>query len=384
MSSVALLEFCSRRGVLYQDTCIEPWAGAYFDAKKSVSERSNYALREEMLRLKQRLPADGPTALVTHGANPGLVSHLVKKALMDIAEKTLPGGVREPVDQPGWAALAAELGIKTIHISERDTQTPSAPKCPGEFVNTWSVDGFISEGCQPAELGWGTHEKALPADGAQHGFGCGASIYLNRPGCQTLVRTWTPGEGPFQGYLVTHNEAISIADFLTARGADGRVAYRPTVHYAYHPCDSAVASLHELAGKGFEPQACKRLIVDEVISGSDELGVLLCGNAGGAYWLGSQLTIDAARCAAPANSATSLQVTSTVVAGVLWALQHPSLGVVEPEQVGQWREILAFVEPYIGLVGQTTDWTPLVGRGRLFPEKLDLSDPWQFDNVRVA
>jgi homospermidine synthase len=27
------------------------------------------------------------------------------------------------------------------------------------FVNTWSVEGFVSEGLQPAELGWGTHEK---------------------------------------------------------------------------------------------------------------------------------------------------------------------------------------------------------------------------------
>ena len=29
----------------------------------------------------------------------------------------------------------------------------------GSPVNTWSVEGFLSEGMQPAELGFGTNEK---------------------------------------------------------------------------------------------------------------------------------------------------------------------------------------------------------------------------------
>jgi len=36
------------------------------------------------------------------------------------------------------------------------------------------------------------------------------------------------------------------------------VVYRPTVHYAYHPCDDAVLSVHELAGMVWalhQPQA---------------------------------------------------------------------------------------------------------------------------------
>lgn len=385
VSSVALLRFCASRGVLYQDTVVEPWAGGYFDGKRTVSDRSNYAQREEMLELKRALGPDGPTALVTHGANPGLVSHFVKQALLNIAKDTdTEADAPEPASRAEWAALASRLGIKAIHISERDSQAARAPKRPGEFVNTWSVDGFISEGCQPAELGWGTHEHALPADGAQHAFGSGAAIYLNRPGCQTKVRTWTPAEGPFHGFLITHNEAISIADFLTVRGEDGQPTYRPTVHYAYHPCDAAVASLHELAGKNYQPQANKRLIVDEVEEGMDELGVLLCGNPRGAYWYGSQLSIARARSAVESNSATSLQVAATVLGGMVWTLEHPRRGIVEPEEVQEWRRILEIAEPYVApVVGQYTEWNPLQGRGTLFPEDLDQSDPWQFSNVRV-
>ena len=202
--------------------------------------------------------------------------------------------VKTPTTRDGWGRLARRLGIKVIHIAERDTQVSPRPKEVGEFVNTWSIDGFVSEGGQPAEMGWGTHEKALPPDGRRHTFGCDAAIYLNRPGLLTRVRTWTPLEGPFHGFIITHNESISMADYFTVR--DGKkVVYRPTVHYAYHPCDQAIMSMHEIAGKNLKQQKRQRLIVEEITSGRDELGVLLMGHKKGAYWYGSQLTIDEAR-----------------------------------------------------------------------------------------
>ena len=40
--------------------------------------------------------------------------------------------------------------------------------------------------------------------------------------------------------------------------------------------------------------------------------------------------------------------------------------------------------PYLGeMVGKFSDWSPLEGRGVLFPEDVDPTDPWQFKNVRV-
>jgi homospermidine synthase len=332
--------------------------------------------------LRRKYP-EAPTAVLTHGANPGLVSHFVKQALLDIARDT-GQAMAVPADRAGWAALAASLSIKAIHIAERDTQVSTRPKRPGEFVNTWSIDGFFSEGAQPAELGWGSHEKHFPSDAARHDFGCGAAIYLNRPGASTRVRSWTPLEGPYHGFLITHNEAISIADYLTVR-EDGRVAYRPTVHYAYHPCDDAVLSLHELAGKNWRLQPRKRLLMEEIAPGGiDELGVLLMGNPKGVYWYGSRLTVDEARRLAPYNNATSLQVTAPVLAGVIWALENPRRGIVEPDEM-DFRRILEICQPYLGeTVGVWGDWTPLQDRARLFPEDIDPTDPWQFKNIRVV
>jgi homospermidine synthase len=381
VSSVALIELCQEKGALYLDTCIEPWPGGYTDPNLPPAARSNYALRESALALRRRYPG-GPTAILTHGANPGLVSHFVKQALIDLAQAS-GLGASVPRGRAEWALLAERLGLKVIHIAERDTQVARLPKEPGEFVNTWSIDGFVSEGSQPAELGWGTHERHFPADGRRHDFGCGAAIYLLRPGAATRVRSWTPLEGPYHGFLITHGESISIADYLTLTEGD-RVRSRPTCHYAYHPCDDAVLSLHEFAGKNWRLQHRKRLMMEEITSGTDELGVLLMGSPKGVYWFGSRLTIAEARRVAPHNNATSLQVTAAVLAGVVWALEHPREGIVEPEEM-DFARVLEIARPYLGqMVGVHGDWTPLDGRERLFTEDLDREDPWQFKNIRVV
>jgi len=380
VSSIALVKLCQERGALYIDTCIEPWAGGYTDTSLSAGKRTNYALRDAALALRAGQER-APTAVLTHGANPGLVSHFVKQALLNIAAE---GGiaVNEPTNRAGWAALARQLGVRVVHIAERDSQVSNVPKRPNQFLNTWSVDGFVSEGQQPAELGWGSHERNFPRDGHRHDFGNGAAIYLSQPGAATRVRTWTPLAGPIHGFLITHSEAVSISDYYTV-SENGKVVYRPTAHYAYHPSDAAVLSLHEFAGRNWNLQAEKHILMDEIVSGVDELGVLLAGHHGNAYWYGSQLSIDEARKLAPYNNATSLQVTVSVLSGMIWAMENPNRGVVEPDEM-DWRRNLQICTPYLGTVtGAYTQWTPLTDRERLFSEDVDRSDPWQFKNVRV-
>ncbi|MFO1189519.1 MAG: saccharopine dehydrogenase C-terminal domain-containing protein [Alphaproteobacteria bacterium] len=382
VSSTAMMELCKEAGALYIDTVVEPWAGYYTDPSLSLAQRSNYALRESMLDLRRRRPG-GPAAISCCGANPGMVSWLVKQALLNLAAD-MNIAVEVPTRREGWAALMQRLGVRGIHIAERDTQRARKPKPRGVFVNTWSAEGFIAEGLQPAELGWGTHEKTLPLEGLRHTSGCGAAIYLTRPGAATRVRTWTPLAQSQIGFLITHNESISIADYFTVRRA-GRVAYRPTCHYAYHPCDAALLSIHELAGRQWRPQE-KWIILSEseIVDGVDELGVLLYGHARNAYWYGSRLSIEDARALAPHQNATGLQVSSAVLAGMVWAIENPEAGIIEADEI-DFRRCLDIQRPYLGAVsGVYTDWTPLSGRGDTpFPEDIDVSDPWQFANVLV-
>ncbi len=382
VSSLDLIKFCRERGVLYLDTCIEPWAGGYSDPGLSFGERSNYGLREKALALRRSMKGDGPTAVIAHGANPGIVSHFLKKALITIAKDT---GVKTevPKDRNSWGTLARKLNVKTIHIAEYDTQVAHEPKKLGRFENTWSVEGFHSEGVmQPSELGWGTHEKYFPHDAHKHKFGCGSAIYLLRPGGMTLTRTWTPARGHFLGRVVTHNESISISDYFTLKKG-GKVLYRPTVHYAYRPCDAAVLSLDEVFGNNLELQSEQKILIHEIAEGMDELGVLIMGHKKGAYWYGSQLSIEKTRKLAPYQNATGLQVTAGVLAGMICAMENPHRGIVEADEV-DFERAMEILEPYMGkMTGAYTDWTPLRGRQNLFPEDIDTADPWQFKNFRV-
>ncbi len=380
-SSLDIMKLCRELGVLYIDTVVEPWAGFYFDPKMNPAARSNYALRETLLTEKHANPG-GPTAVSCCGANPGMVSWFVKQALVDTARDLGHAGA-EPTDRTGWAALMRDVGVKGIHIAERDTQRSRNPKPRDVFVNTWSVEGFISEGLQPAELGWGTHETWMPANGHRHQTGCQAAIYLLQPGANTRVRSWCPTPGPQYGFLVTHNEAISIADYFTV-GAGANATYRPTCHYAYHPSNDAVLSLHEMFGAAGARQVDDHILDEhEIVDGIDELGVLLYGHAKNAYWFGSQLSIEETRLLAPHQNATGLQVSSAVLAGMVWALENPNAGIVEADEM-DYKRCLEVQRPYLGpVIGHYTDWTPLKDRPGFFPEDIDETDPWQFRNILV-
>ena len=212
------------------------------------------------------------------GANPGMVSWFVKRALLTIATDV---GLKfkEPKTREEWARLAKKAGIKGIHIAERDTQRAKHPKPMNVFVNTWSVEGFISEACSRRNSAGARTRNGFRQTQAGIRPAAAAAIYLLQPGANTRVRSWTPTARAQLGFLVTHNESISIADYFTLRKGR-KTIYRPTCHYAYHPCNDAVLSLHEVFGRAGAPQEDVHILDEhEIADGIDELGVLLYGHA---------------------------------------------------------------------------------------------------------
>jgi homospermidine synthase len=184
----AIIEWAHDHGVIYVNTSLEEWEPYSGGPERSVQSRTLYVRHMRIREMKAKWTQTGPTAIVEHGANPGFVSHLVKRGLVDIATREIKDGlaadgVEKALNEGNFPVLAQTLGVKVIHIAERDTQVADKPKLLGEFVNTWSVEGFYEEGIAPAELGWGTHEKTLPPNayklplpnlGQLHGFdhGC--------------------------------------------------------------------------------------------------------------------------------------------------------------------------------------------------------------------
>jgi homospermidine synthase len=405
-----LLAWCAEHDVRYINTSLEEW-DPYGDIEnKSPYDRSLYSRQMRVRLLKDRLESRGgstPTAIMDHGANPGLVSHFTKRALLDIATTMLEEGVpaasnfgrpeferllaeAEGGAEGAFARLSQATGTKVIHISERDTQVSSVPKAVNEFVNTWSIEGFYEEGTAPAELGWGTHERRLPPHAHTPIGGPGNQIFLAQPGVRTFVYSWVPSGGPIIGMVVRHAESFTISDYLTVweETIEGRrPVYRPTVHYAYMPCDNAILSLYELTMCGFKLQPTLRIMTDEITSGMDELGVLVMGHGLTAWWTGSQLDIDEARRLVPGQNATTLQVAASVLGGLVFLIINPRKGILVPDDL-PYRTILEVAGPYLGPCPSVrTSWTPLESRSRLFAKwgarAIDEADLWQFASFAV-
>ncbi len=391
IDTCTIVDWCRSHGVRYVNTSTELW-DPYEDAATTPPlQRTLYVRHMALRRMIARWGDNkGPSAVVEHGANPGLVSHFTKQALEEIGAEALArrlaadaAGVESALADARYNDLARLLGVKVIHISERDTQITDRPKEVNEFVNTWSIEGFYEEGIAPAEMGWGTHEKRLPPLAYQHaGDGPGNQICLAQMACKTWVRSWVPC-GEIVGMVIRHGEAFTISDHLTV-WEDGRPAYRPTVHYAYCPADAAVLSMVELEMRQFDLQERQRIMGDEIISGEDQLGVLLMGHPLTAWWTGSLLSIDETRALAPHQNATTLQVAASVLGAVKWMIGAPGEGLRVPDEL-PWRTVMDVAYPYLGTCWSgAVDWDPLRTRpghfdhynGRCF----DHDDPWQFTN----
>jgi homospermidine synthase len=335
--------------------------------------------------------SDGPTAVIDHGANPGLISHFVKHGLFDIAEQLIKDRkvsddeaerLRSLVRTNNFAELARALEVKVIHCSERDTQITNCPKKVDEFVGTWSIEGLREEGTAPAELGWGTHERTLPPLSSVPSFGPQNEIVLAQMGMNTWVRSWVP-DCEIVGMAIRHSETFGLSDQLTV-WKDGAAIYRPTVHYAYMPCNDTIASLHELRCRNYEMQPNLRILKeDEIVSGADILGALLMGHQYSSWWCGSILTIEEARKLAPGQNATTVQVAAGVVSAVMWMIENPRKGLCTPEDLPH-DLVLDTTMPYLGkFVSKPSPWTPLANRKVYFkenPANHHDDDGWQFSN----
>ena len=388
-----ILQWCHDNGVLYVNTSVELW-DPYENAKDAPPQKMTLYWRHmNIRRMVAKWSEPGPTAVLEHGANPGLISHFTKQGLIDIAkrlmrEKKVSGIDAEELQQfiKDWKfnRLAMKLGVRVIHCSERDTQITDKPKQVGEFVNTWSVEGFREEGTTTAEMGWGTHEKDLPALVYEHVHGPRNQICLARMGINTWVVSWVP-DYCIHGMVVRHGEAFTMSDRLTV-WENGKAIYRPTVHYAYCPCDSAIASLNELRGRDYTLQEKQRILNDDIISGSDILGALLMGHAYRAWWIGSDLSIEESRRLVPHQNATTMQVAISVVAATMWMIENPARGVVMPDDLPH-DYVLKVCKPYLGRwISKPVDWTPLKHHTNAFPGhklQVDSDDPWQFKNFLV-
>lgn len=351
VSSLDMIALCHKYDALYLDTANEPWRYQTITS----SPTTTYQRRQKFIKDKAQF-TNGPTALMCHGANPGIVTHFAKRAILDVA-KSIHGAVSTPTSQQEWANLAYDCDVMALHISELDTQRSETSRSGDEYVNTWSIDGFLEESLESVGFAWGTHEIEIPNNFVRTRIdheNC-RIIELKQLGAQTQIKSWVPSKGIFSGYMIPHPESFSIAELFSKKYNE--TLYHPTVHFVYHPCQDAINSMHDAANEGCISDKSKRLLINDIAEGMDELGILILRKqTSQTYWYGSQLEINEARKLIPGNNATSIQVAAGVLSGLVWIIENPNCGLVEPEQV-DFERALEVASQYLGtLKGHWSKW----------------------------
>ncbi|MBX9693701.1 MAG: saccharopine dehydrogenase NADP-binding domain-containing protein, partial [Cyanobacteria bacterium] len=335
ISTIDIINWCQDNQVLYINTSIEVWEPYMPNNGLSAADDTIYARHVAFQEFKKCRTGGDTTAIIEHGANPGLVNHWTKRGLEEVSARilaTVPMRVerREALEaavaQSDFARMAMLTGTKVIHISERDTQRSAYPiNYRDEFVNTWSVDSFHQESVSVAELAWGSHESMLPEDAVVHAYGPQNKVYLERMGMQTQAHSWVPS-GEIVGQITAHGEVFSISHNLSVVD-DGEVVYRPSVYFVYKPADQALRCLEVLERNSFELPKKTRVMTDELVSGMDEVGVLLLGHDLNGWWVGSRLDIHETREHVSHQNATTLQVAASCMSAMAYAIRHPNSGI---------------------------------------------------------
>jgi homospermidine synthase len=234
IDSRAVMIWCMGNDAMYLNTSGESWAETedadldnctnYRDASLS---RIHQKLSKSLANLYQLNPNKKEWAIhvVQHGMDPGLVNQFIKKELQDIVMTLLecPDGClnsekiqQHIMDHRDWPSLAQALDIQTIHISEQDTQRSTMPHQWGGFHLTWSIEGFVIELRDYAEIGLRTHKKCIPREAHVFDGKDDVSMTLGGKATNMQVMFWVPS-GPIQGFPCPHDESIIMARFLEVR-----------------------------------------------------------------------------------------------------------------------------------------------------------------------
>lgn len=342
VGTVEVIQFCRARGALYLDTSNEAWPS---DNKLTTYDRRNSVLKK--CRSEER---GLPTSLICHGANPGLVTHFLKHALDVVARNVFDDAAFSRLDDADrWGRICKSAGIERIDISEHDSQVAAGLLDTDCGFNTWSVEGLLEESLEPSCFPYSTTLEPLSEEEwllrTIETAGCSLNVATSRNrAIENTVSTWIPGVGWFSGYQIPHPEQFSMASLCSWR--EGEQTNHPTVRFVYSPCPAARDMLSSALRRP-ESEKRRKVLIDEIESGSDALGVTLFLNDGRLFWYGSVLSIDFSRSVSCRNNATTLQVVAGIYSGIEYIIQNDREGLLEPEDLDH-QVILNLAKPFLG------------------------------------
>ena len=359
------IKWCAERNIMYLNTGETDWSDNWyniFDENLKKNELRN--------QLKQRRNVNKYPIVLQHGNNPGLVSHFVKAGLEYIVRKQFKNKeYRKLLKENKFNELAKLLDLKEIHVNDNDYQEVKDKFDKDKLWSTWSVDSFFFEMISEATANIGTSEKLDDEEkykkvDLKNGFLEFKDIAIDKIG-----KTYYP-KGKFEGFLVPHEETITIAKFLEVKNEE-EVLYRPTVIFLYSPCKFALKYLEKARVndylcpdihkpqndnisiiRGFRyPQRAEILYKENIKKGTEHVGVLLLGSKFKPVWVGNRVKksfLYKDKKSSFWQTPTITPVAMSALAAVCWMIKNKNKGgIYFPEDIDEYKEIIKSAEKYI-------------------------------------
>lgn len=330
VGSTSIINWCFVNNTPYISTAIENWEDTpAWSTDKGMYENSLLIQQRSILQLNSY---SGPTILVDHGMNPGMISHFTKIALEKMAKD-------KNITMETYPQISRDLKVQVIQCSEIDTQRVEYKPDSLTFVNTWSSVGFYEEGGDPTQIGWGSHELCANILGEKDM----EQLFIRKRGMDCWAKGYNPLEGEYVGMCIPHSESATISRFLTMKD------YRPSSYYVYKPAPCAIESLKNVRENDYEMLPYYHVVTcDEIIDGSDAVGALLMMENGENYWAGTIISKkDVPLEFQPYTNPTIVQVVCGVLSGIDYVLSHQNMGVIFPEEVDSHR-VFELTKDYLG------------------------------------
>jgi len=360
------VEWCANKNVMYLNTGETDWDDNWYNIFEENLKKNN--LRNQ---LKQNSNINKYPIVLQHGNNPGLVSHFVKAGLEHIVKKQFKNNEKynRLLEENKFNELAKELDLKEIHVNDNDYQEIKDKFDENKLYSTWSVDSFFFEMLSESTVNIGTnenidYEKECKKIDFNNGFLEFKDIAIDKVG-----KTYYPN-GKFEGFLVPHEETITIAKSLEVKSGE-KVIYRPTVMFLYSPCNFAIKYLKQArvndylnpdAAKpkdienqiirGFKyPERTEILYKEQIKDGTEYVGVLLLGSRFEPVWVGNRIKekfLYKNKKSSFWQTPTITPVAMSALAATCWMIKNKDRGgIYFPDDITEYNEIINFAEKYI-------------------------------------
>ena len=365
-----ICEWCAERNIMYLNTGETDWPDHWYCIFEE-NERKR-ALQQEY---GERTEMNTHPIVLQHGNNPGLVSHFVKAAIEYIVNTQFRKDrqLKALVKDGKFNEAARKLGIKMIHVNDIDLQEIGDEYRKNLLYSTWCTDSFWFEMLSEATANVGTHEQITFEEecnfvNREKGF-----LEFKKLAADKKGRTFYPGGG-FQGFLVPHEETITIAQSLEVK-ENGETVYRPTVMFLYAPCTYASEYFKGAKVNNYPdpdpdgPQDCEnvdgRTIIrgyvypenfeivyqEKIAAGTEYVGVLLLGENFEPVWVGNRVETSYLyknKKDSYWQTPTITPVAMSALAAVCWMLKNKDKGgIYFPDDLPDYKYIIKIAEKYI-------------------------------------